>query len=993
MNNVADKLYNLIGTKFNNTDIKTLDAKGKETTNMEEIEMFSFDFLVDSRNYGPVVILLSAEENLEVYYGDNTSKSLERPAKKKWENLIEHLSTFARSNRLGFSLKHTTDLKYDLSNITDITESFRNIFEGYYGTSKTSYSPQGKAKIVIKHSKKIGEGDKRFRNISQIFIENADGERFKLPFKKLAGARAMARHVTEGGNPYDLFGIHISEMVNDINTLGGFVRRSKMYEGNDEAMGMVETGRTHYNSLRKGLKQISGVRGYKTFKENWEPSAITEMDTDTTAIRGMFMNKKVNQRTEDALPLLARLQKMVEANQPDIVTVTTEDIHGDFIREAYDNLGVTAYNKLISESPEITDILDFLAQYKSATPIPNEKYFYVSVMHTPLSESEIIINVGCFAKPHTLLEFHDNSYVFDINGTSKSYPKKQSRMQNTFIMKTAQEVNNITTAVSLKFNNVKPKIIETGDMQISEDTAPEYRGFKVKFSKVPGKKLAARALSRAGAFVAGAHGKNEAAAMEALKIEVDDYISGLERVTGKANINLNVEFTTNHLRAGEDQIWCKFEPGPLLVVAGEQELKNEDIVPGYLRGEGFTKTGNRKKMASETGHDLLGFGINPTIARESQAIANGRYTIADVTQDQHGNKVYSLDFDSVVTNTNEKISLGVPGLTVATQRGIGEASMDEGNALRPTEKETYVKIKDLNISALKGYARRIGLMSHYQINHDADEDMMIDEIMDFLYGDNWEQNLVTSGAFNEIDESNKPSAQRTYNDIKDWGITGLQGYAHRIGMTDDMIRGADAEMMMDEIMGFLYDDNWEQEVMDAGGFNEMDEITEFEQWADNIVEDTVNEGTWAVPETPDDLRALEEFLAEPQPLGIDGMNVTDALYDIIGDDELFDALGDAADDDADADARPYVIDWIENAIDNRERFPDPAVIRNLQKALDNAEVELPEGCSGDLDADDSTQLNASINKHVDQYAKSKKVTESVDLNDLMKLTNRLILRK
>jgi len=50
MNNVADKLYNILGTKFNNTDIKTLDSSGKETTDMEEIEMFSFDLLVDNRN-------------------------------------------------------------------------------------------------------------------------------------------------------------------------------------------------------------------------------------------------------------------------------------------------------------------------------------------------------------------------------------------------------------------------------------------------------------------------------------------------------------------------------------------------------------------------------------------------------------------------------------------------------------------------------------------------------------------------------------------------------------------------------------------------------------------------------------------------------------------------------------------------------------------------------------------------------------------------------
>jgi len=202
-----------------------------------------------------------------------------------------------------------------LTNITDINESYSNRFKGYDGNKKTSYSPQGKAKIIIKHSKAICEDDKRFRNISSLFIENADGERFKLPFKKLAGARAMARHVTEGGNPYDLFGIHISEMVKDINTLGGFVRRSKMYEGNDEAMGLVETGRNHYTELRKGLKRIAGVRGYKTYKESWEPSSITEQDTDTSKIRSLFTMKTVNQRTEDALPLLARLQQMAEEKE------------------------------------------------------------------------------------------------------------------------------------------------------------------------------------------------------------------------------------------------------------------------------------------------------------------------------------------------------------------------------------------------------------------------------------------------------------------------------------------------------------------------------------------------------------------------------------------------------------------------------------------------------------------------------------------------------
>ncbi len=325
MEEVSEKLFNILKTKFNNTDIKTLTDVGKETMDMEEVKMFSFQFIVESRDYGPVVVLLSVDDNLEVYYGDNTSRSLESTAKRKWENLIEHLSVFARRNRYGFSLKHTTDLRYDLSNITDITESYKTIFEGYYGTKKTSYNPQGNARIIIKHSKNLGEDDKRFRYISTLFVENCEGERFKLPFTKLTGARAMARHVTEGGNPYDLFGIHICEMVKDINTLGGFVRRSKMFEDDDETGGLVETGRSHYSSLRKGLKQIAGKRGYHKFKESWEPSAITEQDTDTDAIRKLFTERSINQRVEEALPLLARLQQLAEKNTPDLEPIIEEE--------------------------------------------------------------------------------------------------------------------------------------------------------------------------------------------------------------------------------------------------------------------------------------------------------------------------------------------------------------------------------------------------------------------------------------------------------------------------------------------------------------------------------------------------------------------------------------------------------------------------------------------------------------------------------------------
>lgn len=315
MQNTSQKLYDLLSTK--DYTVKTLNSQGKEETNMDEVEMFSFDFEINGKNFGTVVILLNSDDNMEIFYGDNIGKTMDSKSKKEWTDLLYQLRLFAKRNMMGFKLENINRLKYSMQSMANVNESFQTIFEGYYGTSKTSYNPQGKAKIIIKHTKPIGEEDKRYRNISKIYIENDEGERFKLPFKKLAGAKAMARHVTEGGNPYDIFGQHIAEMVDNINTLSGFVRRSRMFEDGEETSQIVETGRRHYDEMRKNLKKLASKRGYRTYKESWEPAEITEADVDVDHIRKLFTKEAINQKVESALPLLAKLtEKEQEPQDP-----------------------------------------------------------------------------------------------------------------------------------------------------------------------------------------------------------------------------------------------------------------------------------------------------------------------------------------------------------------------------------------------------------------------------------------------------------------------------------------------------------------------------------------------------------------------------------------------------------------------------------------------------------------------------------------------------
>ena len=81
----------------------------------------------------------------------------------------------------------------------------------------------------------------------------------------------------------------------------------------------------------------------------------------------------------------------------------------------------------------------------------------------------------------------------------------------------------------------------------------------------------------------------------------------------------------------------------------------------------------------------------------------------------------------------------------------------------------------------------------------------------------------------------------------------------------------------------------------------MKEIREFEDWASGITE-----GTWAEPEGPEAIAKLKEIMAQPFPVGPDATNATEQLYDVFGDDELFDRLSALADTDANADARPVI---------------------------------------------------------------------------------------
>jgi hypothetical protein len=314
-NSASVTLYNLLVTRDFEPEI--LDRAGKPVTDPSEAELFSFDWKTPNKNYGTVVALLGDDQDLQLYYGDNLGQTMEGEDKKQWFDFLHQMKKFATSNLLDFSPQDINRLKYTMQGMAAIKEG---LFEGYYGTRKISYSDQPKkTRLMIRHNRDLDEGDARYRAIESLFVETADGERFKVPSRSLTHGRMLARHVAEGGTPYDAFGQHITEIVREMATLSRFMRAARGRDFNESAQSMIEAAVRHYSDLKAKAKRMVSQRGYHEEREAFDPAEITETEQVVDKIRTMFVEQNIDQRIEEALPILARLvgeeEKMKEINE------------------------------------------------------------------------------------------------------------------------------------------------------------------------------------------------------------------------------------------------------------------------------------------------------------------------------------------------------------------------------------------------------------------------------------------------------------------------------------------------------------------------------------------------------------------------------------------------------------------------------------------------------------------------------------------------------
>lgn len=294
-NSINKELYELLNIKnFDPEGIKL----GKKSIVPEEATGFNFTFKDGKKQYGSAHVAVDNLENLILFY----NKSAMKDVISSWTKFCVELKNWAMKRGLGFK----ADTLDNLNDYMERRHYNENLNEGYYGTRHTSYSDKApeSIKLIIKHNKALDENDQRFRYVDKIFVENVLGERFLLPTKSPSVGYVFARHIAEGGTPYDERGKHIAQLSEDVAKLGAFLRATRNKQFNESVNTVIYEAASKYLELRETMKKLRSSRGFRNYFENWTP---TLMETgDVAPLDTAFRNNSIDHRIEAALPVLSR---------------------------------------------------------------------------------------------------------------------------------------------------------------------------------------------------------------------------------------------------------------------------------------------------------------------------------------------------------------------------------------------------------------------------------------------------------------------------------------------------------------------------------------------------------------------------------------------------------------------------------------------------------------------------------------------------------------
>ena len=175
------------------------------------------------------------------------------------------------------------------------------------GSRKSSYQPLAdNVKIIVRHNKDVNEEVRgaRSRNIHSILIQRGE-EKFKMAENNLSAARAMARHLHNGGETFDEIGESITQMTREFTKLKEFVsyvRKANLV--NEENQEFVSLAIENINNIKTTFKRLSGVKSYATAVESVKDYNNVELLQDDLDLESRFTETHFDDKVANAMDSL-----------------------------------------------------------------------------------------------------------------------------------------------------------------------------------------------------------------------------------------------------------------------------------------------------------------------------------------------------------------------------------------------------------------------------------------------------------------------------------------------------------------------------------------------------------------------------------------------------------------------------------------------------------------------------------------------------------------
>ena len=305
---IGEDLFNKIRGRF--PEVTIGDEAGTVTNEPTLARFFDFDY----NGLGKVSVSIEEDQGLTVIYSKDFMEDQDEMTREAWYDFLKELRIFSKKRMMPYSVRDITKSnlnKRDYKFLAKTPEDENMNESKLYGTSRISYQKIGEARIVIKHTEGVDQESAagRTRSIGKIYIESAEGERFIYPFKHLSGARAMARHVAEGGKPHDEFGGHIvglSEEMSKLRKFNNYMGRSAVMA--ESLAGYVDAVKERISTVKKTIESLQKPKFYaETFAAYAKPM-MEDVPTDVAENWiDQLTIKQFNEELADVFPYIYNL--------------------------------------------------------------------------------------------------------------------------------------------------------------------------------------------------------------------------------------------------------------------------------------------------------------------------------------------------------------------------------------------------------------------------------------------------------------------------------------------------------------------------------------------------------------------------------------------------------------------------------------------------------------------------------------------------------------